>query len=84
MKKGGKGNFKRYLKEKNKLICFECGRSGHVKSECFKLKNEQWDRHKGYRAQWDGVETDFDPSKQSKRANFCFMAFEDSLHEVMY
>ena len=39
MKKGGRGNFKRYLKEKNKLVCFECGRSGHVKSECFKLKN---------------------------------------------
>ena len=48
VKKGGKRNFKRYLKEKNKLIYFECGRSGHVKSKCFKLKNEQNDRHKGY------------------------------------
>ena len=63
VKKGGKGNFKRYLKEKTKLVYFECGRSGHMKSECFKLKNEQWDRHKGYRAQWDGVETNSDSSK---------------------
>ena len=55
MKKGGKSNFKRFLKEKNKLIYLGYGRSGHVKCECFKLKMEQSDRHKGFKANWDGV-----------------------------
>ena len=63
VKKGGKANFQRYLKKKSKLRCYECGRSGHVKNDCYKLKkdgssskrskdsNEKKEKHKGFNTQ---------------------------------
>ena len=43
---------------------------------------EQSDEHKGFKAKWDGVSSDSDTSNQSEKANLCFMAIEDSSHEV--
>ena len=40
MKRSGRTNFKKFLKNRNKVTCYECGRSGHVRSECYKLKRE--------------------------------------------
>ena len=97
VKKGGKANFQRYLKKKNKLKCYECGKSGHMRNDCYKLKkegassskrpkegNEKNEKHKGFNAQWDGIGTDSDASKNSDENALCFMAFEDSSHKVIY
>ena len=99
MKRSGRANFKKFLKNRNKITYYECGRSGHVTSECYNLKREgfsskkpkeqkeskeQRERHRGYKAQWDGVENDPKSSKESEKANLCLMEFEDSSHEIIY
>ena len=96
VKREGKVNFKRFLKNKSKLTCYEYSKSRHVKSECYKLKKEgsssrrpkelkeNKEKHKGFNTQWDGVKTDSDASKNNDENALCFMAFEDYSHEIMY
>lgn len=38
-----------YMKNASKIICYHCGKAGHIKLKCFALKNKRKDK---FRQQW--------------------------------
>ncbi|KAF7839072.1 zf-CCHC domain-containing protein [Senna tora] len=64
---------------KNLITCYECGRQGHIRSDCpfLKKKNNKTSSRKKAMADWsdedDGAQEE---ELEQEMANFCFMAQE--------
>ena len=83
-------SFKRFSKKKDPLICYECGKEGHISKNCLTKKDKRKEKmrfkpHKAHQATWDDSDSD-DESKedasQDEVANISFMALIDSPKEV--
>ena len=64
------------------VTCYECKKSGHIKSECPKLKFKNKgakDKRKAFKATWDNSSEFKLEEDQDEVANLCFMAFEDDI-----
>ena len=72
-----KGDGKKKTKE---VTCYEYKKSGHIRSECPKLKSKNKrakDRKKAFKATWDDTSKSEREEEQDEVANLCFMALED-------
>ncbi|KAK8568978.1 hypothetical protein V6N12_007511 [Hibiscus sabdariffa] len=77
-----KGYFKNKHKEEDKdqLICYECKRPGHIRTECPQLKKKIFVKKKKVKAQiatWSDEESS--DEKEQEVANLCLMALEEDL-----
>ncbi|KAL4348335.1 hypothetical protein GQ457_17G015400 [Hibiscus cannabinus] len=64
--------------EKDQLICYECKRSGHIRSECPQLKKKSFEKKKKLKAQiatWSDEESS--DEEEQEVANLCLMALEE-------
>ena len=64
------------------VTCYECKKSGHIKSECPKLKFKNKgakDKKKAFKATWDNSSESELEEDQDEVANLCFMALEDDI-----
>ena len=64
------------------VTSYECKKSGHIKSECPKLKFKNKgakDKKKAFKATWDNSSESELEEDQDEVANLCFMAFEDDI-----
>ena len=64
------------------VTCYECKKSGHIKSECPKLKCKNKgakDKKKAFKATWDDTSESEMEEEQDEVANLCFMALEDNI-----
>ncbi|WRX18656.1 zinc finger protein [Theobroma cacao] len=76
--------------KKEELICYECKKLGHFKSECPLLKDETPKKNKKSKkamvaAAWSDSDTsssETDDEKSEERANICLMAQEDETEET--
>ena len=68
-------------KNKTKEVtCYECKKSGHIRSECPKLKfkiNGAKDRKKAFKVTCDDSSKSKKEEEQEEVANLCFMVLED-------
>ncbi|GAV79432.1 zf-CCHC domain-containing protein, partial [Cephalotus follicularis] len=63
-------------KEEKEVICYECNKPGHIRSDCPKLKKK--DQRKAMIATWSNSDdSSSDEDKNEKIANITFMAIED-------
>ncbi|KAL4297869.1 hypothetical protein GQ457_12G012820 [Hibiscus cannabinus] len=74
------GDFKSKSKEeeKDKLICYECKRPGHIRSECSQLKKKSFGKKKKLKAQvatWSDEESS--DEEEQEVANLCLIALEE-------
>ena len=74
-----------HSKEKDKeqpLICYECKKLGHFKSECPQLKKDPRKyKKKAMIATWSGSdESSFEEKDSNEQANFCLMAHENEIN----
>ena len=65
------------------MICYECNKSSHIKSECPKLKKsfKKDNKHKkekkqALKATWDDSSESSDDETNGEVVNLCFMALE--------
>ncbi|KAL4335130.1 hypothetical protein GQ457_07G007280 [Hibiscus cannabinus] len=75
-----KGEFKNKNREeeKDQLICYECKKPGHIKTECPQLKNKSFGKKKKLKAHvatWSDEESSNEDEEEV--ANLCLMALED-------
>ncbi|KAK8983114.1 hypothetical protein V6N11_057870 [Hibiscus sabdariffa] len=75
-----KVDFKNKSKEEEKyqLICYECKRPGHIRSECPQLKKKSFGKKKKLKAQiatWSDEESS--DEEEQEVANLCLMALEE-------
>ncbi|KAK8621924.1 hypothetical protein V6N13_097552 [Hibiscus sabdariffa] len=64
--------------EKDQLICYECKRPGHIRSECPQLKKKSFGKKKKIKAQiatWSDEESS--DEEEQEVANLCLMALEE-------
>ncbi|KAK8998878.1 hypothetical protein V6N11_070059 [Hibiscus sabdariffa] len=64
--------------EKDQLICYECKRPGHIRSECPQLKKKSFGKKKKLKAQiatWSDEESS--DEEEQEVANLCLMALEE-------
>ena len=64
------------------VTCYECKKSGQIKSECPKLKFKNKgakDKRKAFKATWDNSSEFEMEEEQDEVANLCFMALEDDI-----
>ncbi|KAK8545874.1 hypothetical protein V6N13_067132 [Hibiscus sabdariffa] len=64
--------------EKDQLICYECKRPGHIRSECPQLKKKSFGKKKKLKAQiatWSDEESS--DKEEQEVANLCLMALEE-------
>ncbi|XP_022143648.1 uncharacterized protein LOC111013509 [Momordica charantia] len=60
------------------IICYECKKAGHVRSECPLLRKSSSRRNKkAMKATWDESDGGSDSESGEEVANLCFMAFGD-------
>ena len=78
-----KGFKKQDSSKNNKMICYECNKSGHIKSECTKLKkyfkkDRKYNKKKKQvlKVTWDDSSESSDDETNEEVANLCFMALE--------
>ncbi|KAK8623109.1 hypothetical protein V6N13_118002 [Hibiscus sabdariffa] len=64
--------------EKDQLICYECKRPGHIRSECPQLKKKSFGKKRKLKAQiatWSDEESS--DEEEQEVANLCLMALEE-------
>ena len=74
-----------HSKEKDKeqsLICYECKKSGHFKSECPQLKKSSKKyKKKAMMAIWSGSDvSSFEEEDSNEQANLCLMAHKNEVN----
>ncbi|GAV71420.1 zf-CCHC domain-containing protein [Cephalotus follicularis] len=80
---GGKPNKKNHQKRESskleEIICFECNKHGHYKSDCPRLKKrEQMQKNKAMLATWDdNDDSSFDEESYEEVAQLALMAIEE-------
>ncbi|XP_057997799.1 uncharacterized protein LOC131176781 [Hevea brasiliensis] len=63
-------------------ICFECNKSGHIRTDCPKLKNPfKKFKKKALKSTWDESSDSKDEEIGDQVAQMCFMAMEESSNE---
>ena len=80
-----KREFKKQDSSKNnQMICYECNKSDHIKSECLKLKKSfkkdrkyKKEKRQALKATLDDSSESSDDDTDEKIANLCFMALEE-------
>ncbi|KAK8983113.1 hypothetical protein V6N11_057869 [Hibiscus sabdariffa] len=75
-----KGEFKNKNREeeKDQLICYECKKPGHIRTECPQLKKKSFGKKKklkAYVATWSDEESSDEDEEEV--ANLCLMALDD-------
>ncbi|KAK8601870.1 hypothetical protein V6N12_051694 [Hibiscus sabdariffa] len=75
-----KGDFKNKSKEEenDQLICYECKRPGHIRSDCPHLKKKSFGKNKKLKAQiatWSDEESS--DKEEQEVANLCLMALKE-------
>ncbi|KAL4312255.1 hypothetical protein GQ457_01G023590 [Hibiscus cannabinus] len=71
--------------EKDQLICYECKRPGHIRSECPQLKKRSFGKKKKLKAQietWSDEESS--DEEEQEVANLCLMALEEETKVTSY
>ena len=71
-------------KRESDIICYECKKSGHIKSECPILKkaNKRFkNKSKAMVATWSDSDDSSDDDDVEEVVNLCLMAFEDNKEE---
>jgi len=66
--------------KRDPIICYECKKPGHIKSECpYAKKYSRKDKKKAMMAAWDNSDDDSsdEDDEQQEVANLCLMAIED-------
>ncbi|KAL5576060.1 hypothetical protein UlMin_017759 [Ulmus minor] len=75
-------NRRKFIKEvdehpkQSKVICYECNKPGHYRSECPQLKQG---RKKAMLATWDDSDSNDSESEKDECANVCFMTIHDEV-----
>nr|XP_027186330.1 uncharacterized protein LOC113784373 [Cicer arietinum] len=83
-----KGFSKSDTSDSNVITCYECGKTGHIRSECYKLQNkakpvktkgkdQQPSTKRAYIA-WNDNDEDSSGDSEDEEANLCLMANTDS------
>ena len=65
---------------KDDVTCFGCGKQGHFKSECPKLKKDVKKKKKALMSTWEDLENDTsdeDDEEAKEVVNLCFIANQD-------
>ena len=60
----------------SEVVCYECNKSGHYKSECSQRKQG---RKKAMMATWDDSDSSDSESDKDECANVCFMTIHDEV-----
>ena len=69
-------------KKTKEVTCYECKKSGHIKSQCPKLKFKNKgakDKKKAFKTTWYDTSEFEMKEEQGEVANICFMALEDDI-----
>ncbi|XP_058219533.1 uncharacterized protein LOC131330063 [Rhododendron vialii] len=67
--------------KKDPIICYECKKPGHIKSECpYAKKYSKKDKKRAMMAAWDNSDdsSSDEDDEQQEVANLCFMAIEEN------
>ncbi|CAL9106623.1 unnamed protein product [Musa textilis] len=69
--------------KKEQVICYECKKLGHFKSECPQAKKKQPKKKKALKATWDDSSSSEDEEASNKEvANFALMVLGDKVCEL--
>ena len=77
-----KKNRRKFIKEADEhpkhseIICYECNKPGHYRSECPQLKQG---RNKAMLATWDDSDSSDSESEKDECKNVCFMTIHDEV-----
>lgn len=67
--------------KKDEVICYECKKPGHIRTDCPLLKSSKKSKKKAMKATWDDSDESGSESENEEVANFCFMAHSDKEDE---
>jgi len=66
--------------KKDEVICYECKKPGHIRTDCPLLKSSKKFKKKAMKATWDDSD-ESESGSDEEVANFCFMAHSDNCDE---